>query len=206
MLTFGNQGQKPELPCRGSRGQWCCGAGVEANSVSRADLGHSTEKCGAAGKTIFGVQHPLYMWSLLHACWLHNRFCVQHGLTPFERATGCLYEGKVCCYGEAVLGYLRTTAKAGPKWQKGVWLGKTTQNDVNILATDKGIFLTRSVRRIPGQWDLTLCGEVIACPWEHGYGSLGGRMILNKKVEAPSCQCPTAAGRRSTREWNGVRS
>ena len=95
--------------------------------------------------TIFGAQHPLYMWSLLHACWLHNRFCVQHGLTPFERATGCLYEGKVCCYGEAVLGYLRTTAKAGPKWQKGIWLGKTTQNDVNILATDKGIFLTRCV-------------------------------------------------------------
>ena len=40
--TFGNQGQKPELPRRGPRGQSCRGAGVEANSVSRGDLGHSS--------------------------------------------------------------------------------------------------------------------------------------------------------------------
>ena len=138
------------------------------------------EKCGAAGKTVFGVQRPLYMWSLLHVC-----------------ATGSVFNMDSLLLSVPLAAFMRVKSAAmvrlslgtfvlGPKWQKGTWLGKTTQNDVNILATDKGIFLTRSVRRIPGQWDLTLCGEVITCPLEHGYGCLGGRMILNKKVEALS--------------------
>ena len=155
-------------------------------------VGQVEEQCGAEGKVIFGSQHPFYMWSLIHAAFLHNRFSVQHSLTPFERATASQYVGRLCCYGEVVLGYLRTSAKAGARWCKGVWLGKTTQNDTHIVATTQGLFLTRSVRRLveKDRFNLDRCGEVALAPWEHGFASLGGRLIVNKRVVLPQAVAP----------------
>ena len=142
---------------------------------------------GAEGRVVFGSLHPFYMWCLVHSAWIHNRFVVQHSLTAFERVTASQYVGRICCYGEVVLGYLRTSAKAGARWCKGVWLGKTTQNDTHIIATDQGLFLTRSVRRLVEQdrWSLERCGEVTLAPWEHGFASLGGKLVVNKRIVAP---------------------
>ena len=115
-------------------------------------------------------------------------------LTPFERATASQYVGRLCCYGEVVLGYFRTSAKAGARWCKAVWLGKTTQSDTHIIATAQGLFLTRSVRRLVEQdrWNLDRCGEVTLCPWEHGFASLGGKLIVNKRVVPPQAVAPTS--------------
>jgi len=59
----------------------------------------------AGGKTLFSSMHPIYGWALLHAGWTHNRFVVNSGQTPYERAQDRCYSGKLCMFGEDVLGY-----------------------------------------------------------------------------------------------------
>ena len=41
----------------------------------------------AGGRLIFGCDHPLYTWALIHAGWLQNRFVVSGGQAAFERAS-----------------------------------------------------------------------------------------------------------------------
>ena len=64
----------------------------------------------------------------------------------------------------------------------------------HIIATAQGLFLTRSVRRLVEQdrWNLDRCGEVTLCPWEHGFASLGGKLIVNKRVVPPQAVAPTS--------------
>ena len=40
----------------------------------------------ANGNTLFSSMHPLYAWAMLHAGWVQNRFVVNAGQTPYERA------------------------------------------------------------------------------------------------------------------------
>ena len=107
--------------------------------------------CGAEGKPRFSAHHPVYSWAYVHACWLHNRFAVSQGETPFERCTSRVYSGKICMFGE---GYIKASAKGLPSWRKGVWLGKTLMNDSHLVACQGGLFVTRSVRRRPTPWSL----------------------------------------------------
>ena len=103
----------------------------------------------AAGRLLFPCTHPLFGWALLHAAWLHNRFVVNCGSTAYERAADRLYTGRLCLFGEVVLGYLKTSRKAAPRWTKGVWVGKALPNDGHIIIHPEGAFVTRSVRRLP---------------------------------------------------------
>ena len=89
------------------------------------------EKEVAGGRLIFAATHPLYNWALLHSAWLHNRFVVSGGTTAFERSSDRTYTGKLCMFGETVLGYIRTDKKAAPRWVKGIWLGKALTNDTH---------------------------------------------------------------------------
>ena len=100
--------------------------------------------------SIFGIKHPLWSWAVNHSAWLHNRFHVEHGETPFERACKMSYTGKVCMFGERIMAYIRTGSmgKAAPRWTECIWLGKTTLNDVHIVwAKGAGIFVSRSSSR-----------------------------------------------------------
>ena len=134
---------------------------------------------------IFQSHHPVFSWSLLHASWLHNHYSVYQTHTPFEMVSDRSYTGKICFFGEAVYGYLKPEAKSNPKWIKGVWLGKTMTNDTHIIGTSKGIFITRSVRRLTEPWDLKLAGDVESSPWDFGYAALGSRLVLAKRVLPP---------------------
>ena len=134
---------------------------------------------------IFESHHPVFTWSLLHASWLHNHYSVYQTHTPFEMVADRAYTGKICFFGEAVYGYLTPQAKSNPKWIKGVWLGKTITNDTHIIGTSKGVFITRSVRRLSEPWDLKLAGDVESSPWDFGYAALGSRLVLAKRVLPP---------------------
>lgn len=72
---------------------------------------------------------------------------VQEGQTAFER----MYHGKICSFGEVVLGFVKTSKKGAPSWRKGVWLTKSTNNDVHVVAFGEHVFRTRSIRRRPKQ-------------------------------------------------------
>ena len=65
------------------------------------------EKECCEGRTIFGCNRPVYAWAVLHATWIHNRFSVSNGSTPFEfeLCSGRMYNGRLARYGKRVLGY-----------------------------------------------------------------------------------------------------
>ena len=135
--------------------------------------------CGIPEGTI-GCQHSLYSWALLHAARLHNRYVVKQGHTAYELCA-------VAMFGECVLGCLRQSAKGAPQWTKGIWLGKTINNDVNIVAVpgNNQLFVTRSIRRFPNAWNGEM-SEVETCPWQFSYASLGSQLILAKRIAPPT--------------------
>ena len=139
------------------------------------------EEATGCTKPVFGCLHPVYAWAVVHSSWLHNHFVVNKETTGYERSTGRLYSGKLALFGETVLGYLKTDLKGLPKWSKGVWLTKTMMNDCHVIGTATGIFVTRSIRRLPTSFQLEQLGDLTACPWEYGYANLGHRLCLLKE-------------------------
>ena len=143
------------------------------------------EKNGGADRPVFKSLHPMTAWSLVHAAWVRNHFVVQEGQTAFERAFDRLYNGKNCAFGEVILGFDKTTKKGAPSWRNGVWLTKSTNNDVHVVAFGEHVFCTRSIRRLPKQWDLELAGDVTAEPWCFGLASLGNKLLSSKRIMPP---------------------
>ena len=142
------------------------------------------EATGCKGP-IFGCMRPVYAWALIHSAWLHNHFSVKRAMISYERTTGRFYAGKVAMYGETVLGYLKTSLKGLPQWTRGIWLSKTISNDCHIIGTPTGIFITRSIRRLPDSFQLELLGELTASPWEYGHANLGHRLIYSRRSSLP---------------------
>eukprot|EP00435_Cladocopium_sp_Y103_P063572 s1132_g25.t1 len=75
-----------------------------------------------------------------------------------------------------------------PSWQRGVWLGKTQNNDAHIVSCNGGLFITRSVRRIPVPWVLAELGNVELTAWECSFATLGSRLMVPKRVLNPAPQ------------------
>eukprot|EP00435_Cladocopium_sp_Y103_P010280 s4269_g2.t1 len=143
------------------------------------------EEATGCKEPIFGCIHPVYSWAIIHSCWIHNRYVVKQTMTSFERATGRHYSGKVACFGEVVMGYLRQSLKGLPSWCKGIWLSKSATNDCHILGTAKGLFITRSIRRLPDPFQLEPLGELTTSPWDYGYASLGHRLVYARRSAPP---------------------
>ena len=106
-------------------------------------------------------------------------------MTGYERSSGRFYSGKLAMYGETVLGYLKTSLKGLPQWRKGIWLSKTVSNDCHIIGTASGIFITRSIRRLPDSFHLEALGDLTAAPWEYGYANLGHRLVYVRRSVPP---------------------
>ena len=138
-----------------------------------------------AAAPVFKSLHPVTAWSLVHAAWIRNRFVVQEGQTAFERAFDRVYNGRICSFGEVVLAFVKTTKKGAPSWRKGVWLTKSNTSDVHVVGIGEHIVCTRSVRRLPKQWDLKLAGDVVAEPWCFGLASLGSKLVSTKRILPP---------------------
>ena len=96
-----------------------------------------------------------------------------------------MYTGKLCLFGESVLGYIKPDRKEAPRWCKGIWLGKTLTDDTHIIGYKEGIFVTRSVRRFPNPFVLEELGDITTSPWEYGYAALGHRMVYNRHLSPP---------------------
>ena len=99
-----------------------------------------------------------------------------------------LYNGRLALFGESVLGFLKVSTKGAPQWTKGVWLGKTSSNDVHIIAVPghPRLFVTRSARRFPKPWDGEMVANMEATPWQFGYASLGSQLVLAKRISSPA--------------------
>ena len=145
----------------------------------------SLESCCGADRQVFGCDHPIYSWALVHSAWLHNRFKVSQGQTPYERACGRVYSGRLAQFGERVMAYLRQEKKADPKWLPAIWLGKTLSNDCHVLCEKGVILVSRSIRRLPDGFNLEMLGSVESAPWDHGLTSLGHKLIQTKRQQGP---------------------
>eukprot|EP00435_Cladocopium_sp_Y103_P030225 s3061_g7.t1 len=61
---------------------------------------------------------------------------------------------KVVCFGETVMVLHRRglNVKQGPQWMPGIWLGKTEQEDLHVVATCDGIIKGKAIRRTSTPW------------------------------------------------------
>ena len=90
-----------------------------------------------------------------HAAWLIPRFRVRDVQSPFYRAMGGPYRGKLVEFGEIVVAHLPEVGKGSgnpaPKLAdrriSAVWLGKSDLTDEHLVRADDGVVYARSVRR-----------------------------------------------------------
>ena len=102
------------------------------------------------------ADNALMRWIVRHAAWLIPRFRGSEVQSPFCRAMGGPYRGKLVEFGETVLAHLPEVGKGSgnpaPKladrWKPGVWLGKSDLTDEHLVRTDDGAVCARSVRRL----------------------------------------------------------
>ena len=143
------------------------------------------ESCCGADRQVFGCDHPIYSWALVHSAWLRNRFKVSQGQTAYERSCGRVYSGRLAQFGERVMAYLRQEKKADPKWLPAIWLGKTLSNDCHVLCDRGTILVSRSIRRLPNGFNLEMLGQVESAPCDHGLTSLGHKLLQTKRQQGP---------------------
>ena len=95
-------------------------------------------------------------WIVRHAAWLIPRFRSNDVQSPFYRAMGGPYRGKLVEFGETVLahhpevgkGSGNPAPKLADRWKSAVWLGKSDLTDEHLVRTDDGVVYARSVRRL----------------------------------------------------------
>ena len=165
------------------------GAAEQAIQTLR-DLGTTLlEQVKAKAGIELKTSDDLVGWSYSHAAHLHNCFSVAGGTTPFERAFGVKYQGKLAMFGETVYFALSAphTKKGKPKFARGLFLGKTAANDLNICGTALGIYLSSTIRRLPigQQWCKQVLKEFQGKAYKYGMGNLGGRLVPGLKVRQP---------------------
>ena len=102
------------------------------------------------------ADNALMRWIVRHAAWLIPRFRGSEIQSPFYRAMGGPYRGKLVEFGETVLAHFPEVGKGSgnpaPKladrWKSCVWLGKSDLTDEHLVRTDDGVVYARSVRRL----------------------------------------------------------
>ena len=102
------------------------------------------------------VDSALVKWIVRHAAWLIPRFRGSDVQSPFYRAMGGPYRGKLVEFGETVLAHLPEVGKGSgnpaPKladrWKSAVLLGKSDLTDEHLVRTSDGVVYARSVRRL----------------------------------------------------------
>eukprot|EP00972_Heterocapsa_arctica_P085101 12539484-Heterocapsa_arctica.AAC.1 len=85
----------------------------------------------------------------MHAAWTHNRFQPVQGSTPYRSLYGHDYRGEVYEFTDAMARVaILPATKLDPCWVMGPWIGKTTDSDENIVATEERVTFARSVKTI----------------------------------------------------------
>ena len=81
----------------------------------------------------------------------------------------------------------RTTKSADSRWTAGCWVGRSELSDEHILLTERGIRMTRTVRRVPEseRWDKKLILAALGVPWNPMTGPGPGRPKRLPPAPAP---------------------
>ena len=115
------------------------------------------------------ADNALMRWIVRHAAWLIPRFRGSEVQSPFCRAIGGQYRGKLVEFGETVLAHLHPAPKLSDRWKSGVWLGKSDFTDEHLVRTDDGVVYARSVRRLAeNSWSEENPKAVVETPQKQG--------------------------------------
>ena len=111
--------------------------------------------------------HPVFQWAYRHSAFLFPRFHVQQsGQTAFELIHRRSYTGKLCPFGGAVFAQLLPgTPAKGNGWTKGIFLGKSTLGNLDIIGTNTGVHYARTMRRGPLSFETELIASTRGVPW-----------------------------------------
>ena len=116
----------------------------------------------------------LVAWMVRHCGWILTRVQLKaDGSTARQRRTGKAYKREVAEFGGQVLFHLpteeagRLRPKSMPRWDLGVWVGKTDLADDHILLTVDGTRKSRSIKRVPeeNKWRPEFLALVRGRPW-----------------------------------------
>ena len=132
---------------------------MEESKIIRNSCRDKCEQCWQECKNTHyrpSADNALMRWIVRHAAWLIPRFRSSEVQSPFYRAMGGPYRGKLVEFGETVLAHLpeggkgsgNPAPKLADRWKPGVWLGKSDLTDEHLVRTDDGVMYARSVRRL----------------------------------------------------------
>ena len=111
----------------------------------------------SAVQELYGVQiavaHPIFGWLVRHASFIMDRF-LKHkgGKTSYEIVTGREYSHPLCPFAWMVMARdpaALDLGRAELRWEKGVWLGRTSTSAEHIIAMPAGIRRVRTIRMLP---------------------------------------------------------
>ena len=96
--------------------------------------------------------HPIVGWTIRHASWILIRYLLHaDGKTSYERRWQRPYASPLCIFGETVM-YAEQT-KILPKhvirFNSGIWVGRCTISNAQLIVDGSKLFRTRTVRRFP---------------------------------------------------------
>ena len=133
----------------------------------------------------FSSSHPLWTWAARHAAWTLNRYQATKGITPFEVVYQKGYVGRLAEFGEPVYAYVKSSRKGEAKWYKSLFLGKPDGQDSFLVFNGSSILLTRSIRRVAGDWKMSLAlyTHFQAFSWQY-QSSFGARVVAARQQHA----------------------
>lgn len=119
-----------------------------------------------------GPRYKLMPWLVRHVPWCRSRFQQgRDGRSSHQRLYGKPYTSATLMFGEVCVGRLRakvaTAARLDARGLKGIWVGKSDENDEHILLTERGVVLARTVTRKPGgeKFDREFLKVVFGLSW-----------------------------------------
>lgn len=111
---------------------------------------------------------------------------------PYEWIAGRPYEGQLAEFGESLLVLTNragTRKKGDPMWLRGVFLGKTDNNQYITWRMD-GIKTSRSAKRCTEHFDVKGISSVGIHIWEVKHATLATRNVPRKNLPKPAAQIP----------------
>ena len=120
----------------------------------------------------FSVKHPAFTWLVLHAADSYNKFHVgADGRTAYKKIRGRPYSGGMFEFGQCILYKISSKVHGGdmgPRWAKGIWLGKRFTTEEHVIGTIDGVVaIAGAVREHPEtKWDSKLFDDLVGVPWD----------------------------------------
>ena len=98
-------------------------------------------------------KNPIVAWMVRHTAYLLNRYAIHSdGNTSFFRRWHKEHKTPLCEFGETVL-YMLPNSTVIPKMEQrfmpGIWLGKDTTSNENLIGITNKVVRARTIRRLP---------------------------------------------------------